>query len=130
MKNNDDVLKMFTGKVINRIDVLKDVLVFEFADSSTMIVKDICNHFSGEIRFLTIDVDLSDFSKAKFITVTDINECHYIEESETEFHQVSSIQVETSFGNFIVTFHNINDGCNNGFNILIDDLYLETYYDY
>lgn len=124
LKTNEEVIFENRGKIISQIyrDIITpNKLTFLFDDGNGMTIKDI-RQYSSESRYMSCDVTLFDFWGARFLDVIDRDKCEFEFVSEDECHQTTSIEIVTTKGSFEITFHNRNDGQNNGFLILIEDV--------
>lgn len=104
------------GKVIDKVCLKDDELVFTFADGSRLTAMD-DGQSCCERRYMTTDDDLSYYSGA-ILQKIEVKEGPDVDE-EYDVHEIEFLEIETSKGSFQMANHNEHNGYYGGFHVVL-----------
>ena len=111
-----NAIKKSIGRIINKVVIDEDQLVFYFADGSKLIIWD-DGQSCCEIRYMNTDDDLEYYKKSKLLDFElslndNVENIDYWEVEDSQF-----LKVKTSLGVFTVANYNAHNGYYGGFAI-------------
>ena len=105
-------LKSALGKVIEKVSLYDNKLVFEFTDGSGLKMFD-DGQSCCEDRYMKTDDDLADYQGATLLDF-ELKDAPNMEDKHG-VHEVQFLDVKTSNGVFQMANHNEHNGCYGGF---------------
>ena len=105
------------GRTIEVVRMLNDVLQLVFVDGSELLLED-CGQDCCELRYMTCDDDLTQFTGACLVNVSTAPVPHAESESEDDVHEVQFLHVRTTDGVITCETHNEHNGYYGGFNVI------------
>ena len=107
-----NAIKLSLGKVIKKVSIDENELVFNFTDDTKLRVYD-DGQSCCEDRYMRTDDDLSDFVGSTLMDF-ELKDAPNIEDKYGE-HEVQFLDVKTSDGIFTISNHNEHNGYYGGF---------------
>lgn len=120
--------KFLRGKVIKELGIrcydktldvgAGDHLRFRFDDGTEIYLLDLANQCC-ETRYMRTDDDLSSFigSILLGIDLKDVDPKDELEDDNDNCHEIQFVEIRTSRGSFVLSNHNIHNGCYSGFRV-------------